>query len=85
DAQEFLSAFEKNQNKVFAQMAREVGFPKVKTVIASMVVDDVGNLWVATHETREENTKTATAYDIFDPDGVYIAKVWLTVRSTLFV
>ena len=34
---------------------------------------------------REEGDKILTAYDIFNPDGFYEAKVWVDVKPEVFV
>ena len=49
-----------------------------------MVVDDKGNLWIETNEEKEEQGKTYTAFDIFNEDGIYEAKVWLDSSIGLF-
>jgi len=59
--------------------------PKLKTTTPYMLVDDLGNLWVETHEKKEEEDRIITAYDIFNKDGYYEAKVWLDKRPSLFV
>jgi hypothetical protein len=52
-------------------------WPSVKTVTERMFCDDRGFLWVATHEVRTEGERRLTAYDVFDADGIYDARVWL--------
>lgn len=84
DRQDFFDAFERNPNKVFAQMAKDVKLPAVKTVTESMVVDDKGNLWVQTFETRKEGDQTLTAYDVFNPDGEYMTRTWSHVFPSAF-
>jgi len=56
-----------------------------KTITPQMRVDDVGNLWVETHELREEEEKAFTAYDIYNPDGYYEAKVWVDLKPEIFM
>jgi hypothetical protein len=58
--------------------------PDVKTVTDRMIVDDSGNLWVKTHEEKVEQGQSFTAYDIFNEDGFYEAKVWLDITPGLF-
>ena len=84
DKQAFLARFEKGDNPLFAQLAKEMEFPEVKTVAAELLVDDAGRLWVRTNETRDEKGGQATAYDVFDPDGYYLARVWSSVHPWLF-
>ena len=51
--------------------------PKYKTVIESMLVDDTGNLWLRTNETKKENDQTLTAYDVFCEKGEYAMMQWV--------
>ena len=85
DAEEYRSGFDNNPNKVFAKMAREVELPKIKTISERMLVDDLGNLWVETNEEKEQNGDKFIAYDIFNRDGFYDARVWCSIRPGLFV
>jgi hypothetical protein len=39
-------------------------------------VDDDGNLWVKTFEEREEEGRTLSAYDIFNHEEYYDARIW---------
>ncbi len=80
---EFLADMKKNPNKVFFEMAKKLDLPKVKTVTEHMLVDDQGNLWVGTHEEREENGTVVTAWDIFDSNGYYDARVWLEFQPQI--
>jgi hypothetical protein len=61
-----------------------VNLPTVKTITEGMVVDDLGNLWVRTFETREEGAKSLSAMDIFNPDGQYIMRVWSEITPAYF-
>jgi hypothetical protein len=54
-----------------------MSIPNVKTITTRMLIDDRGNLWVETHEKKEEEDRALKAYDIFNADGSYEAKVWL--------
>ena len=63
---------------------KNVQMPPLKTIADSMVVDDKGNLWVETYEEKEEQGKTYTAFDIFNEDGIYEAKVWLDRSIGIF-
>jgi hypothetical protein len=85
DAEDYWSGFEGNANKIFAEMARQVELPKVKTVTDRLLVDDLGDLWVETNETRKQEAAKLTAYDIFNQDGFYEARVWSAIRPGLFV
>ena len=53
-------------------------------VLASMIVDDAGNLWVKNNETKMEKETELTTYDIFSPDGYYETKIWLEIEPELF-
>jgi len=60
--------------------------PKVKTVSSRMLVDGSGNLWVETHEQKEDlEGKSLTAYDIFDSEGYYQAKLWIKLKPEFFI
>lgn len=85
DADEFRAPFEKVQNELYKKLAKEMPMPKLKTITPYMLVDDLGNLWVETNEKKEEEDRIITAYDIFNKDGYYEAKVWLDKRPSLFV
>jgi len=86
DAEEYLSSFDRGreQDKVFADMAKDAPLPKIKTITESMLVDDQANLWVQTNEEKQQGGKTFTAYDIFDRDGYYNARVWCDISPELF-
>lgn len=63
---------------------KDMTWPKVKTVTERMVCDDRGFLWVATHETKDEGGSKLTAYDVFDTEGRYDARVWLGMTPQKF-
>jgi hypothetical protein len=71
-------------NKEFKELYEDMPWPRVKAVTGAMFCDDRGYLWVATYETREEGSRKLTAYDVFDPDGIYDARVWLAARPGKF-
>lgn len=85
DAQEYYDDVDRRNNQAFSDMARDVDLPKVKTVTEGMGVDDLGNLWVQTHEKAEKDGATLVAYDIFNPQGHYICRTWLEFEPRLFV
>ena len=85
DAQEFRARYEDSRNEAIKKIVQEMPMPSVKTVTPQMRVDDAGNLWVETHEEKEEEDTVLTAYDIFNPDGYYEAKVWVEVKPEIFV
>ncbi len=64
-------------NKEANELYGDMPWPKVKAVTERMFCDDRGCLWVATHEVKEEGSRKLTAYDVFDADGIYDARVWL--------
>jgi hypothetical protein len=85
DAEEFYSRYDSRSMESLKKMVRGMSMPAVKTITPKMLVDDVGNLWVETHEQREEEDKVFTAYDIFNPDGYYEAKVWVDLKPEIFM
>ena len=58
--------------------------PKAKSIVIRMYVDDESNLWIRTNEKKEEEDKILTAFDIFNPDGHYYAKIWTEFTSLVF-
>ena len=84
DRQDYYDALDQNPNKIYGQMARDVELPQFKTVTESMLVDDRGNLWVATFETGMEGDTEISAYDIFDQDGKYKTRVWTSLSPRFF-
>jgi len=85
DVEEFRARYERSQNESLRKFAKEIPLPSVKTITPRMLVDDSGNLWIKTHEQREEEERTFSAYDIFDIDGYYEARIWLDKDPSLFV
>lgn len=84
DAREYYDSFADNPSQVFVEMAKDVELPSVKTVTESMLIDEGGRLWVGLHEKKEMEERELTAYDIFDPEGLYSAKVWSEYQPSLF-
>ncbi len=85
DAEEFYSRYDRRSMEGLKKMVRGMSLPTVKTISSRMFVDDSGNLWLETHEKKEEEDRVFTAYDIFDPDGYYEARAWLELRPEVFV
>jgi hypothetical protein len=85
DAERFYDSHDRNQDKVYGKLARQVDLPSVKTVTDYMLVDDAGNLWIQTQEKRGRDGQEHTAYDIFDPDGLYTSRVWLDSVPSLLI
>ena len=84
DIEEFLGRFKDRPDSPFAQLIKEMELPKVKTVTDRMIVDSTGNLWVRTNEERKEGEKTFIAFDIFNAEGFYDARVWLDFNPFFF-
>jgi len=84
DAKKFRSQYDNSRNESLKKMVQGMAMPAIKTVTPQMRVDDEGNLWVEMHEEREEGETVYTAYDIFNPDGFYEAKVWVDVKPEIF-
>ena len=85
DTKEFYSQYDSRSMESLKKMVRGMSMPAIKTITPQMRVDDEGNLWVETHEEREQEDKVFTVYDIFDPDGHYEAKVWIDVKPEIFM
>ena len=84
DRDDFRHGFDNNPNKVFAEMARDVDLPDFKTVGDAMIIDDEGNLWLSTHEEKKQQDDTYFAVDIFNKDGIYVAKIWTNQMPRVF-
>jgi hypothetical protein len=76
DKEEYLSR-SAGANKEMRELYESLKWPDVKTVTERMLCDDRGSLWVATNEVKDEAGKKLTAYDVFDDQGRYDARVWL--------
>ena len=84
DAEKFRARFENAPFEEVKKAGRDMKMPKVKNVASRMHVDDKSNLWIRTNEIKEEEDKILTAYDIFDCDGIYYARIWTPVLPFLF-
>jgi len=84
DKKKYLEGFARASEKDRALIDKNVQMPPVKTITDRMIVDDAGNLWVETNEEKTEQGKSLVAYDIFDEDGVYTARVWLDISPGIF-
>jgi len=84
DISEFRSRFADKPDSPVAKFYQRLEFPKVKTITNRMIVDSDGDLWVRTSEVKKEEEKEITAWDIFDTDGLYEARVWLDVIPSVF-
>lgn len=84
DKKRYVEGFAGASEKDRALIDKHVRMPPVKTVTDRMFVDDQGNLWVETNEERKDEGKSLVAYDIFDEDGVYTARVWLAISPGIF-
>jgi len=84
DAQVYYDSFADNPSQVYVEMAKDVQLPAVKTVTDRLLVDDAGNLWVELQEQKKEGEIELTAYDIFDPEGIFTSKVWSEIQPSLF-
>jgi len=71
-------------SEVVKKTIKNLKMPEVKNIVVRMYVDDKSNLWVRTNEIKEEGDKTLTAFDIFNSDGYYYAKVWAAVSPQIF-
>jgi hypothetical protein len=71
-------------NEFLRKAIEEMEMPKVKSIVEGMYVDGEGNLWIRTNEIKEEEDKVLTAFDIFDSDGYYFAKVWTAIIPFIF-
>lgn len=84
DREDYLESIRGISEGDRALVDKNLEMPSVKNITDSMVVDDSGNLWVETNEEKQEEGKTLVAFDIFNEDGIYEAKVWLDISLGLF-
>ena len=84
DAEEYRAIYENSPIEVVRNAVRDMEMPKVKTVVSRMLVDGESNLWIQTNEIKTEEDKILTAFDIFDSDGYYFAKVWSAFIPFIF-
>ena len=85
DKEEYIQRFSRrDDDPIFAKMAKDVDFPEVKTISERMVVDEQSNLWLQTNEEKVVDGKTFTTYDIFNKDGYYETKIWSDITPGLF-
>ncbi len=80
DRDKFLERYGDRENERQKKLVEGMDFPSVKTITDRILVDDIGNLWLQTHEAREEGDTNLALYDIFSSDGTYDIKIWLEVR-----
>ena len=69
---------------MFKKAVGAMEMPQVKSIVSKMYVDDKSNLWIRTNEIKIEEGKILTAFDIFNSDGHYYAKVWIKFTSFIF-
>jgi hypothetical protein len=81
DRRDYLDNIRGISERERALVDKNLEMPSVKNITDSMVVDDLGNLWIKTNEEKEQQGKTLTAYDIFNEDGFYMARFWLDVSQ----
>jgi hypothetical protein len=81
DREDYLDGIRGISESDRALVDKSLEMPSVKNITDSMIVDDLGNLWVETNEEKEEEGKIYTAFDIFNENGIYEARVWLDVSQ----
>jgi len=84
DAEKYRARFENNPFEAVKKAVRTMKMPKVKNVVSRMFVDDESKLWIRTNENKKKEDKILTAFDIFDSDGHYFAKVWTEFTYFIF-
>lgn len=84
DAEEYRAIYKNSPNEVVKKAVKTMKMPKVKNIVSRMDIDDESNLWIRTNEKKEEDDKVLTAFDVFDSDGFYYAKVWTEYISFIF-
>jgi len=83
DVEDYRQRFAKIP-EIYKKNVEAINMPKYKSLVVKMYVDDESKLWIQTNEKKEEKDKILTAFDIFDPDGHYYAKVWTEFIPFIF-
>lgn len=88
DRKEYQARYENNVNErfyeMFKKLIKEMELPKVKSITTRMLVDDESYLWLQTYEQKKEGDQIITAYDVFNAEGHYYARVWCEINPGLF-
>ena len=84
EQQEFRKQADKRPDTPFSKMVKDMMLPSIKTITERMLVDSQGNLWVKTFEKKKQGERTYLAYDIFNPEGLYEARIWSDIRPQNF-
>lgn len=88
ERKEYQARYENNVNErfneMFKKLIKEMELPKVKSITTRMLVDDESYLWLQTYEQKKEGDQIITAYDVFNAEGHYYAKVWCEINPGLF-
>ena len=82
---EFKQRADERPDNPFSKMIKDMELPSIKTITESMLVDDRGNLWVGTFEEKEQENRKLSAYDIFNPEGFYEARIWTDIHPRIFL
>lgn len=77
DKEKFLARYENQPDEKQMKLVDSMEYPSIKNIVEFLFIDDEGNLWVQTNETKEEGGEELIAFDIFSKDGSYTYKVWL--------
>jgi len=85
ERKEYRERYESSPNEMFKKLAKEMELPKVKSITNRMLVDDESYLWLQTYEQRKEGDQIITAYDVFNSEGHYYARVWCEINPGLFI
>jgi len=84
DINKVKARYTKKPDSPMAAIFPKMELPKIKPVSDLLLVDSAGNVWVQTNEMKKEGTKGFIAFDIFNPDGFYDARVWLDTTPEFF-
>jgi len=84
DKEEYWARYEGQTPEMIRKEVEAKHMPKVKNIVSKMYVDDKSNLWIRTNEIKIEEGKIMTAFDIFNPDGHYYARVWIPIFPQIF-
>ena len=84
DEDKYKERFKNYRFEEVKKAVENMKMPKVKNVVSKMHVDDDSRLWIRTNEVEEEGDSKLTAYDIYNSDGYYFARIWTPVLPWIF-
>ncbi len=82
DMENWRSKFKRELNPMMKKLVYDSEFPKEKPAVRGLKIDEDGNLWAGTYDIKKENGIEYRSFDIFSPEGIYDARIW--IKTGLF-